>query len=138
MAALTELREKVQPGMWVYLTNHDYSNDTSSAVVEEADGDALRMRLGTPRKSQGRSFTTSYLTWPVEGGYFEADPEYMVLRIYRAAKPRIGKPRVIALTLAFAEESASTSVHWCKVCGGHVFRLHQHGEGEPIRVGVAM
>ncbi|MFJ2778139.1 MULTISPECIES: hypothetical protein [unclassified Kitasatospora] len=105
MRKLRELIEEVRPGWRVEVTNHDYIKDSRQTTVTHLLDDVYGSgrpgyiaRIDGPAvKSQGRSFTTSYFTWPQDGDDFEV--QGLTLRRYRQSYGS----RVCALTLKFEE-----------------------------------
>jgi hypothetical protein len=113
--ALAALVALVRVGDRAYLTKHDYIADSGECEVTGRFDGSVHFRLDKPRRSQGRTFHTSRLSWPEDDRDYEVDLQRRVLRLYRQSYGS----RVVAVTVSFGA-GGPDSFRWCGTCGGRV------------------
>ncbi|MFK0179644.1 hypothetical protein ACIQVR_27160 [Streptomyces xanthochromogenes] len=93
---MQKLRNAIQDGWIVHITDHDYLDDSRDAVVENVTSSGMTLRLSKPWTSQGRKFPTMEFSW--DG---DRSVEGTTVRLYHTPPRHTGKSRRLIKTFEF-------------------------------------
>lgn len=93
---MQELRNMIQDGWAVRITDHDYITDSRDAVVENKTWSGMTLRTSKPWTSQGHKFTTMTFSW-----YGEQEVEGTTVNLYHTPPSHTGKSRRLIKTFEF-------------------------------------
>ncbi|MDJ0463088.1 hypothetical protein [Streptomyces sp. H27-C3] len=91
-----ELKDSIQSGWKVRITDHDYIMDSRDALVDQVTESGMTLRPSKPWASQGRKFFTMDFTW---SGDLVVDGT--TVHLYRTPPKHTGKSRQVIKTFKF-------------------------------------